>query len=45
MAISENFMLEVNINDLGKNDEIKDSHNRQQVLYFKSLIIEMNYLH
>ncbi len=36
-AISENFMLEVNINDLGKNDEIKDSHNRQlKVLYFKS---------
>jgi len=36
-AITSNFMLEVNVNDIGKNDEIKDSHNRQlKVIYFKS---------
>ena len=36
-AITPNFMLEVNINDIGKNDEIKDSHNRQlKVNYFES---------
>ena len=36
-AITQNFMLEINVNDLGKNDERKDSHNRQlKVIYFES---------
>ncbi len=36
-AVTRNLMLEVNVNDIGKNDEIKDSHNRQlKVIYFES---------
>ena len=36
-SITSNFMLEINVNDILKNDEIKDSHNRQlKVVYFET---------